>query len=54
VQVRCGVGSNGLIDVMALDMTSGKMARTQLHRSSGLDDDEIARESRWVQGLRIQ
>src|SRR5262249_23519495 len=23
IQVRCGVGSNGLIDVMALDMTSG-------------------------------
>ena len=33
VQVRCGVGSNGLIDVMALDMTSGKMARTVIHRS---------------------
>ena len=36
VQVRCGVGTNGLIDVMALDMTSGKMARTEIHRSSGL------------------
>src|SRR5256886_9033785 len=30
IQVRCGVGSNGLIDVMALDMTSGKMARTEI------------------------
>src|SRR5262249_41355660 len=28
IQVRCGVASNGLIDVLALDMTSGKMART--------------------------
>ena len=43
--MRCGVGSNGLIDVMALDMTSGKMARTEIHRSSGLSDEEIAREA---------
>jgi molecular chaperone DnaK len=54
IQVRCGVGSNGLIDVMALDMTSGKMARTEIHRSSGLTEDEIAREAEWVRGLRIQ
>jgi molecular chaperone DnaK len=54
VQVRYGVGSNGLLDVMALDMTSGKMARTEIHRSSGLSDDEIAREAEWVRGLRIQ
>jgi molecular chaperone DnaK len=54
VQVRCGVGSNGLIDVMALDMTSGKMARTEIHRSSGLTDEEIAREAEWVTGLSIQ
>ncbi len=54
VQVRCGVGSNGLIDVMALDMTSGKMARTEIHRSSGLTDAEIAREAEWVRRLRIQ
>jgi molecular chaperone DnaK len=54
VQVRCGVGSNGLIDVMALDMTSGKMARTEIHRSSGLSEEEIAREAEWVRGLKIQ
>jgi molecular chaperone DnaK len=54
IQVRCGVGSNGLIDVMALDMTSGKMARTELHRSSGLTEDEIQREAAWVRGLKIQ
>jgi molecular chaperone DnaK len=54
VQVRYGVGSNGLIDVMALDMTSGKMARTTIHRSSGLGEEELAREAAWVQGLRIQ
>ncbi len=54
VQVRCGVGSNGLIDVMALDMTSGRMARTEIHRSSGLSEEEIAREAAWVRRLRIQ
>ncbi|HZY88850.1 MAG TPA: Hsp70 family protein [Gemmataceae bacterium] len=54
VQVRYAVSSNGLIDVMALDMTSGKMARTNIHRSSGLSDEEIAREAEWVRGLKIQ
>jgi molecular chaperone DnaK len=54
VQVRCGVASNGLIDVLALDMTSGKMARTTIQRASGLDDKEIAREAEWVRKLRIQ
>ena len=54
VQVRCSVGSNGLIDVMALDMTSGKMARTEIHRSSGLTDAEIASEAEWLRSLKIQ
>jgi molecular chaperone DnaK len=54
VQVRCGVATNGLIDVMALDMTSGKMAHTVIHRASGLSDDEVAREAEFVRGLRIQ
>jgi molecular chaperone DnaK len=54
VQVRCSVGSNGLIDVMALDMTSGKAARTTIHRSSGLGEEELARESAWIRQLKIQ
>ncbi|MFN4259413.1 MAG: Hsp70 family protein [Gemmataceae bacterium] len=54
VQVRCGCGSNGLIDVMALDMTSGKMARAEIHRSVGLTEEEIAHEAEWVRGLKIQ
>ena len=54
IQVRCGVGSNGLIDVMALDMTSGKMARAEIHRTIGLSDEELAKEAKWVSGLRIQ
>jgi molecular chaperone DnaK len=48
------VASNGLIDVLALDMTSGKMARAVIHRASGLADEEIAREAALVRGLRIQ
>jgi molecular chaperone DnaK len=54
IQVRCGVASNGLIDVLALDMTSGKLARTTIHRSSGLADEEIAREAEWLRSLQIQ
>ena len=54
VQVRCGVAANGRIEVMALDMTSGQMARAEIHRPSGLTDEEIAREAAWVRGLRIQ
>jgi molecular chaperone DnaK len=54
VQVRCEVQANGLVDVMALDMTSGRMARTEIHRGSGLSDEEIAREAEWVRGLKIQ
>jgi molecular chaperone DnaK len=54
VQVRCGVGSNGLIDVMALDMTSGKMARAEIHRSIGLSEEDIAREAAWVRSLKVQ
>jgi molecular chaperone DnaK len=53
VQVRCAVGADGLIDVMALDMTSGLLARTAIHRDSGLADEEIAREAKWVSGLKI-
>jgi molecular chaperone DnaK len=54
VQVRCGCGSDGLVDVMALDMTSGKLARAEIHRSSGLSEEEIAREAEWLKGLEIQ
>src|SRR3954452_8446394 len=48
VQVRCAVAANGLIDVMALDMTTGRMARAEIHRTSGLSEEELARESTWV------
>ncbi len=54
IQVRYAVGADGMIDVMALDMTSGKMARTMIHRASGLSEDDLKREAEWVRGLRIQ
>jgi molecular chaperone DnaK len=53
VQVRCGVGANGRIEVMALDMTNGRMATAEIHRPGGLTDREIAAEGEWVRGLKI-
>jgi molecular chaperone DnaK len=38
---------------MALDMTSGRMARAEIHRSTGLSDEEIEREAEWVRNLKI-
>ena len=53
VQVRCALAANGLIEVMALDMTSGRMAKAELKRTGGLSDEEIAKEAEWVSGLRV-
>jgi molecular chaperone DnaK len=53
IQVRCGVAANGLIEVTAVDQTSGKSAQTQIHRASGLTDAEIAQEAAWVKALTI-
>ena len=53
IQVRCGVAANGLIEVMALDMTSGRMAKAELKRTGGLTDDEIIKEAEWVAGLKV-
>ena len=54
VQVRCALAANGLIEVMALDMTSGRMAKAELRRAGGLTDADIATEAEWVKGLKIQ
>jgi molecular chaperone DnaK len=54
VQVRCGCASNGLIDVTAVDMTSGKTARAEIHRTSGLSEEDIQREAEWLRTLQIQ
>jgi molecular chaperone DnaK len=53
IQVRCGCASNGLIEVMALDMTSGKTARADIHRTSGLSEDDIKREADWLRTFAI-
>jgi molecular chaperone DnaK len=53
IQVRCGCGSNGLVEVLALDMTSGKMARTKIHRASGMSEEEISREAEWLRGIIV-
>ena len=53
VQVRCALAANGLIEVMALDMTSGRMAKAELKRTGGLSDAEIAIEAEWVAGLKV-
>jgi len=54
VQVRCGVASNGRIEVMAVDLSSGKNAKAEIHRPGGLTDDELAKEAVWVKSLPIQ
>jgi molecular chaperone DnaK len=54
IQVRCECAANGLVDVMALDMTSGKMARAEIHRSSGLSEQDLAGEREWLSQLTIQ
>jgi len=40
--------------VMALDMTSGKLARAEIHRTIGLSEEELGKEAEWVLGLKIQ
>ena len=53
VQVQCGCASNGLVEVLAVDMTSGARAKATIHRTSGLSDEEIQREAEFVRGLKI-
>ncbi len=35
-------------------MTSGRMARAEIHRTGGLEDADIEREAAWVRSLKIQ
>ena len=53
VRVECGCASNGLVEVLAVDMTSGARANATIHRTSGLSDEEIEREAAFVRGLKI-
>jgi molecular chaperone DnaK len=54
VEVKCGCAANGLVEVLAKDLTSGRAVRAMIHRTGGLSDAEIAREAAYVRGLRIQ
>jgi molecular chaperone DnaK len=54
VEVRCGCAANGLIKVLATDLTSGCEVRATIHRTGGLSDADIEREAGFVRGLRIQ
>lgn len=54
VQVRCEVGANGRIGVMALDMTSGRLAQADIHRTGGLSEAELETEAAWVRGLEVK
>lgn len=54
VRVTCGVAANGRIEVTATDETSGRAVTALIHRPGGLSDDELARATAWVRGLRVQ
>ncbi len=54
VRVRCGVATNGRIEVTATDETSGRAATAAIHRPGGLTDTELARATEWVKNLKVQ
>jgi molecular chaperone DnaK len=54
VQVHCRVAENGRIEVTALDMTSGRLARAEIHRQGGLTPEALAAEAAYVRGLEVQ
>lgn len=53
IRVRCGVAANGLIEVTAVDLTSGKTAKAEIHRTGGLEPDDLEAESKYVSRLKI-
>jgi molecular chaperone DnaK len=54
VQVRLSFGANGRVSVMALDMTGGRFAHAEIERKAGLSEDDIRRETEFVNSLNIQ
>jgi molecular chaperone DnaK len=54
VQVRLAYDPNGRVNVMALDMTHGRFAETEIERQNRLTDDDIQREAAFVDSLDIQ
>lgn len=53
IQVRLACESNGLVNVMALDMTNGKFVESVIERHNGLTEADIAREAEFVERLDI-
>jgi molecular chaperone DnaK len=54
IRVKCGVATNGRIEVTATDLTSGRAATAAIHRPGGLTEEEVAREAAWLRGLKVQ
>jgi molecular chaperone DnaK len=53
VEVRCGCARNGIVEILAHDLTSGAAARARLQRTGGLSEEEVQREAEWVEKLKI-
>jgi hypothetical protein len=45
---------NGLVNVMALDMTNGRFVESVIERHNGLTDADIAREAEIIKSLEIR
>ncbi len=54
IEVRCGVSSNGRIEVTAVEQITGRSATVQLHHNGGLSEAQIAEEAAWLNQLKIQ
>jgi len=54
VQVRLNYDTSGRVHVMALDMTGGVHAHAEIRNQAGLTEEDIRRESEFVQNLNIQ
>ena len=54
VQVRVAYDQNGRVSVMALDMTHGRFAETEIERQNRLTEDDVQREAKFVDSLNIQ
>ena len=53
IQVWLNFETNGRVSVVALEMTGGHLAHAEIERRAGLKEADIAREQKFVAGLRI-
>lgn len=54
IQVRLSYACNGRVNVMALDMTSGKLVQADLQQKRTMTEDEIQTEIEFVNSLNIR